>query len=224
MKTITKPEIEFTAKAVGPLSLFMAKIDIRYYLNGLCVMPSPDGVGCIIVGCDGHRMALWHDKEGKCSQQTIFKISPALIAACKKRGKSPLSRTVKYIDGRLVLIEGIDGELYIQPGRPEIEGKYPDVFKVVPDPEKLVPGLRGNIQPGYMKSIGEAGKMLSDAHSAVSFYSGDEAGHAANVAIFDAQDNFMIVTMPMRGRADFPVNKPMNPVFVVPKTEEKKAA
>lgn len=224
MKEIIKPEIEFTAKAVGPLSLFMAKIDIRYYLNGLCVMPSPDGVGCIIVGCDGHRMALWHDKEGKCSKQTIFKVSPALIAACKKRGKMSMSRTVKYIGGRLVLIEGIEGELYIQPGNPEIKGKYPDVFKVVPDPEKLVPGLRGNIQPGYMKNIGEAGKMLSDAYSAVSFYTGDEAGHCANVAVFDSQDNFMIVTMPIRGRSGFPVIKPINSVFIVPKAEEQKAA
>lgn len=224
METITKPEIEFDAKCVAPLSLFMAKIDIRYYLNGLCVIPSPDGVGCVIVGCDGHRMALWHDKDGKCSQETILKVSPQLVSACKKKGKAALSRKVKYVDGRLALIEGFDVELYIQPGNPEIEGKYPDVFKVVPSPEKLVPGLRGNIQPGYMKNIGEAGKMLSDAYSGVSFYSGDEAGTQANVAIFDSQDNFMIVTMPMRGRQDFPAKTPINSVFVVPKNEELKAA
>lgn len=206
------PVIEFNAEAISPLSLFVAKHDIRFYLHGICVMPAPSGKGCVIVACDGHRMAMWHDDSGRCSVQKVFKITPAFVSACKKRSKG-LPKRVKFEDGRLVVFEGIDSETFIQAGKAEIEDcKYPDVFRVIP--KKLVPGLRGHINTEYLKQIGEAGKRLGGKWDGVRFYSADEIGHGATVARFDTSDNLIVITMPMRGRQDFPEKNPL-PSFLV---------
>lgn len=211
-------EIEFDAKAVAPLALFVAKCDIRYYLMGLCVMPAPTGEGCIVIGCDGHRLAMWHDPEGKCSRQSVLKLSPAMVAACKKRGKLAGKRTVSLQDGRLVLSCTIEGEVFVQAGKAEIacegEWRYPDVWRVVPDNKKLVPGLRGYMKLDYLKDIAMAGNLASECKFfCVSHYSSDEAGDGAIVSMIDGMKNFIIITMPMRGSTDFPVKNPLPDVF-----------
>lgn len=211
------PVIEFTAEAVSPLSLFVAKHDIRFYLHGLFVAPAPNGKGCVIVGCDGHRMAMWYDASGQCSQEKVFKITPEFVSACKKRSKNALPRRVKLEDGRLVVFDGFNSEIFIQAGKAEIEDcKYPNVFGVIP--KKLVPGLRGYVNSDYIKQIGKAGQLFGIKHSGVSFYSADEKGIGASVAVFDGTDNFIIVTMPRRGRDEFPSDNPLKSHFIL---EEK---
>lgn len=220
---MTAPTIEFNAKAVAPLSLFVAKTDIRFYLHGLFVTPSPNGNGCVIAGCNGHHLALWHDPEGNCSEERIFKISPAFVAACKRRIKgNNLPRKVAYVDGRLLLTAG-DEEIFIQAGKAELEGKYPEIFKVVPPNDKLVPGLHGHINAEYIKTIGEAGRLAAADASlsvGVSHYSSKAGRHSFGpiVTRFDRSPQFLVVTMPMRGKDDFPVRSPVPACFTEPDT------
>lgn len=217
------PVIEFDAKAVAPLNLFVAKHDIRFYLHGLCVTPAPNGKGCVIVGCDGRRMAMWYDADGQCSKEKVFRITTEFVAACKKRRKGGLPRRVKFEDGRLVVFEGIDSEIFIQAGKAEIEDcKYPEVFRVIP--KKTVPGLRGYVNNEYVKHIGEAGKLLGNNFAGVSFYSADEKGNGASIARFDGADNFIVITMPMRGSCDFPMDKPLKDCFIRHEAEAAKPA
>ena len=74
-------------KYFAAMALFMAKQDVRYYLNGISVEPHPDG-GAIIVATDGHRLAVIHDPDGWCTQQIIVgDIKKPLLDACKKRAR-----------------------------------------------------------------------------------------------------------------------------------------
>jgi DNA polymerase-3 subunit beta len=74
-------------KYFAAMALFMAKQDVRYYLNGISVEPHPDG-GAIIVATDGHRLAVIHDPDGWCTQQIIVgEIKKPLLDACKKRAR-----------------------------------------------------------------------------------------------------------------------------------------
>ena len=69
------------------ITLFMAKQDVRYYLNGISIEPHPDG-GALLVATDGHRMAVLHDPDGWCASQFIVgDISRALLLACKAKAR-----------------------------------------------------------------------------------------------------------------------------------------
>ena len=77
--------IEFETKALAPVAVFMGQRDIRYYLNGICVLPNKSGEGCFVVGCDGHRLAIWHDRNGVCTKQTVLNVGKELISASRKK-------------------------------------------------------------------------------------------------------------------------------------------
>ena len=231
------PVIKFDAEALAPVAMFMAKQDIRYYLNGICVQPAPHGApGCVIVATDGCRMAMWHDPYGECSRLAVLNVSPMLVAASKKRNKTSGGRTVELHEGRLVLIGQEEGELFIQAGKAEIEDcKYPDVWRVVPPAEKLVPGLHGYMQPRYMREICDVAKLLNSRHKSRGFaytyaspshYSHGTEGNGSIVTRFDNVENYMVLTMPVRGDQPWPSKSPLPPIFKrrEPETAEKATA
>lgn len=108
------PVIKFDAKALAPLALLMAKQDIRYYLCGICVTPSPDGNGCLLIATDARRIAVWHNQEGECSRETILTISPALVAASRKGTKDSKPSSVTMENGRLILKAAFGTEVFVQ--------------------------------------------------------------------------------------------------------------
>ena len=72
-------------KYFAAITLFMAKQDVRYYLNGVSVEPHPDG-GVLLVATDGHRIGVLHDPDGWCESKFIVgNISKALLLACKAK-------------------------------------------------------------------------------------------------------------------------------------------
>lgn len=217
------PDIEFDIKALAPVAMFKAETDIRYYLNGICVQPNKSGPGCFIIGCDGHRLAIWHDPAGTCSRQTILKASKELVSASRK--KAAKDGSVCFEDGRLIIKDRDGQEAFIQAGKAEIEIKeplkdglyyshsnqYPDVWRVIPKASNLVPGMLGAINGRYIEAIGKVSKLLEDGglwgHACGVWHFSSKAGKdwGSVLTRFAKAPGFIVITMPMR-QDDFEIN------------------
>lgn len=196
------PVVEFCAKALAPVAMFKAEADIRFYLNGICVQPGPDGVGCFVIGCDGRRLAVWFDKDGKCSRRIVLRVTKGLVSASRKKGAK--NGRIVLDAGRLVAL-GVSGdECFIQAGKAEIEcsekpgmGGYPDILRVVPKESDLVPGAVGYINGRYLEDIGKAAKMLSRDNCGMGVFNFTNGNTGPIVTRFDGEENFMVVTVSM---------------------------
>ncbi len=141
--------VTFNREYMPILGEFMAKDDIRYYLNGFHVKPHPDSEGVILTATDGHRAVVIHDKEGHSDGEYILPISKALLSASKKaftKDKLPINQ-VHFIKNKVLLrfvdLEGGDLPV-IEPEHPEsvvhyteffapVDGRYPNVSRVFKD-------------------------------------------------------------------------------------------
>lgn len=210
------PEIEFNAKALAPVALapvalFMAgKDDFRWYRRMLAVLQHPSQ-GCVIAATDGHQIAIWYDKDGKCSADTLLHVEPGIVAASDKRYpvRDPLrnlGRRIILRDGRLVLEFGhneIWQEKYIQAGKAwEPAAGYPKIAKVLPHYDSLVPGMVGGIAPVFMAKLAKVAKIvarqseISPGYSAMRHYTHN--GDGLIITRFYGVPEFMVGTMPIR--------------------------
>lgn len=138
----------FSAKAVHIVSHYMAHADIRYYLNGIYAEPAPGG-GAFLVATDGHQMGVFYDAEALCKESVLFRLTKDGIAACKpKRLYSQQFLEINPITERLTVMGSLGvfygvgarrkqaysmpvDEIYIQPGKCFVEGKFPDWKRVM---------------------------------------------------------------------------------------------
>lgn len=138
---------KFKAEYLPLLAAHMANNDVRFYLNGICVEPLANGLGALLVATDGHRLCVIHDQTATADRPHIVSISPGAVraAAGKKPRRMHLrDRNVEYADGgRLVVIDEVGEEVFVQPGRPLIDGKFPDWRKNFP--RTLTPGTGANV-------------------------------------------------------------------------------
>lgn len=205
--------ISFSEKAVPVLALFAAKNDIRYYLDGLCVEPAPHGPGCVIVATDGHQMALWYDEDGVCDKRTILSISKKMIGACEAKD----AVKIRLHDGTLS-VDGINSApIFVHPGEPIIDAKYPIFWRVIPKTEDLVSGMHGSIAARLMRKIGKAGSLIAKrecAPVAARHYSAGTDGNGSILSRFEWAKNFMVITMPVR--SDYLHEEPIPPCFKPP--------
>ncbi len=149
--------LKFNRKYVPLVAPFAAKLDIRYYLNGLRVEAAKDRPGVYLVGCDGHRLTAAYDREGILEGDdghgVIMRLPSAFVSACKARSPVPL---LVVADGKRVSV-GIDFdqehdrlETYVMPGNPWVEGKFPDWHRVLPAWADLKPGFSTEVDPRYL--------------------------------------------------------------------------
>lgn len=204
--------LKFSGKGLAFISHYMAKHDIRYYLNGVCLRPLPAeaGGGVLGIGTNGHVMGMWHDADGRVDRQVILRITPELVRACAKRPKGLTGDpTLSLVDGRLAIT--VDGaEVYIQPneyrapdpkGKPhtleawEIGGKYPDAGQVIPSIADAVSGPVDAVNREYLALIAKSlphskwmGVQMLQAHK----------GGAILVLPLEHSEA-AVVLMPMRG-------------------------
>ncbi len=163
--------LKFSGRGLAYLAHFKAENDIRYYLNGVCFQPLPADAGGGVIGAatNGHILGLWHDRDGHVDRTVIAAITRPLVAASKKPGTQ-----LEAIDGRLAVIryEMIGGaqkaieEMCVQPNGPrtprdgvpawEVEGKFPDLLKVVRERDHYGEGVTGEFNPEYLRLIAAA--------------------------------------------------------------------
>lgn len=164
--TKTMPRIRVSAAYLRLAATCRATLDIRYYLTGILVEPRKQG-GCILVGTDGHHLIAIIDPAGECSESTIIAPNRATIAACPKvnpfhRGEQEV-RTIE-VEGVTALAVSDDKGLLVnvQPREAIIEGKFPDLQRVLPAWDRLQPGSPQQINPIYRNAplaAISAGKM-----------------------------------------------------------------
>ena len=171
--------IKFAAKHLPRVALFMATCDIRYYLNGIRIEPAPQG-SVFIIGCDGHCLAIIHDKDGTMtgSAGVILRASPGLLQACKAPG-----RELRSLGGANVIITGsrisvandfeqefTNLEVFVQAGQPWIEGVYPDYGRVLPAFDKVKPGFNTPINSQYLARFARLKPDSGDRYSGLNFW------------------------------------------------------
>lgn len=178
---------------------FKAQQDLRYYLNGIQVLPQEEG--CLLVATDGHRLAIYHSKEARCDKERILSITNADDKQIRKlRGKLNAVVTVEDEKSHLV-VSDTDGEKYIKPGLPLIDGRYPEWQRVVPPISELTPGLQAFVDARYIAALADV--IPSRFPGALRFFHDRrDPLHNAVIARVTGQPELMVVIMPMKGDSD----------------------
>lgn len=168
---------KFQARFLPMLEPFMGVQDIRYYLNGFLIQRAKKGV--ILVATNGHAMAVIKDPEGLLEgdeDQIIVRRDTQLIRAAKSRVSPP--PCVLVDNGRVTIapdfgMECTDVEIYVMPGKPFLEAKYPDWKRAVPDFAKLKPGIRSAVaDANYMAIFSKLNK--TNGTKMIRFWQGED--------------------------------------------------
>lgn len=194
--------LRLTAKLIPIIAPFIAKGDIRYYLNGINVRPHKSG-GAIICATNGHALGAIHDRNAVCSEEVNLRLDARLIQACAAGIAN--DRQIIAIGGRLVLIENGSTEVYIQAGKPELGGQYPRYERVVPKSSALHPGMLGSYSLKLIALVdraaaaaGKISKSRMSSSDGVQFFNADGSGGGSAVARIPTLRDFVAVIMPMR--------------------------
>ena len=73
--------LSLTAKLLPIIAPFIAKADIRYYLNAINVRPHKDG-GAIICATNGHALGAIYDRDAVCEHEVILRFDGRMQQAC----------------------------------------------------------------------------------------------------------------------------------------------
>ncbi|MEX1669109.1 hypothetical protein AB4876_09310 [Zhongshania guokunii] len=166
---------------LAALEVFMARNDVRYYLNGICVKPCSEG-GVLLTATDGAHLLMIRDKSGFASREFIIPNMSHVLKICKpaqsKKSKilSDTPSAIVIDDNRLNIvtesfckIERAENELgeyqdHLHSAWPfkEIDGKYPDIERILP---RETPNIK-KATPDPAVQINS--KYLADIHKAMS--------------------------------------------------------
>lgn len=157
--------MKFNRKFVPLVAPFVAKRDIRYYLCGIHVEAAKDREGVYVVGCDGRRLTVGYDREGVLEgddgKGVTMRMPSAFVSAC--RARSPVPLMVVAQDNRVSV--GVDfghahGDLetYVMPGKPWVQGNYPDIHRVLPSWIDLKPGFASQVDPRFLADFAKLSK------------------------------------------------------------------
>lgn len=197
-KPISHDKLRVSAKLVALVTPFMAKADIRYYLNGISIRPHPAG-GAVICATNGHFLAAVHDRSAVCEHDVIISISPATAAALKSNISAGRELVLRH--GRVAVMEGPD-EVALQPGNPVLDGRFPEYEKVIPPTARLVPGLAGHFNTAYIATLDVVAKIACPKVGpmrSVTFFTVDGTADNTAIARVAAEPDFVAVLMPQRG-------------------------
>lgn len=164
---------------------FAGNKDARYYLNGVRIEPSPDGVGVRIIATDGHRLAVLFDPDGHAT-------APAIV----ERHKVPAIPKAMASDAVT-----FNGDFATYPGGVSfpvhyIDDTFPDWQVVIPM-ESTLSGCAGAFNPEYLADCA----VIPKAYGCVKYPSMQvaqrDAGSSALVTFGDSVPAFAVI-MPLR--------------------------
>ena len=85
----------------------------RPHLTAVLIEPAPQGA--LLIGTNGHHLAVYHDKEAECKKRALVTIGKQAQMACKKHNAEWVSVDTK--EQRLIVIDNKQQEMYVQPGK-----------------------------------------------------------------------------------------------------------
>ena len=197
-------KLRLTAKLLPLILPFVAKADIRYYLNGVNVRPHKDG-GAIIVATNGHALGAIHDRHAVCEHEVILRFDVMLRRACA--GGLADDREVVMIGDRLGVIDKTGSEIYIQAGKAEIEGTFPRYEKLIPKVDSLRPGLLGTYSAAVLAPVEKAALAAAKQSTGTTTFTGMQFFNVngdpnlSAVIRLPIEPEFVGVLMPMRDDA-----------------------
>lgn len=136
------------ASVVSNVQKFAAVGDIRYYLNGVHVVPGTADVPARIEGTNGHMLYVEEDKSAHATRDLIISIS--------KRGHALLkdgNRVKVYDDGALHIVNKSGAVLYVEPGKAVIDAQFPVIDHLVGVPTDWHEGLVAPCNTGYLQKV-----------------------------------------------------------------------
>ena len=184
MKYLTsqKQDLKIDVTALITAAPFAAVNDIRFYLNGICVLPVA-GDGVVAIATNGHAFICVRDRNGFAQKTTILPISA-------KRNKSALRRGAKICMSESGTIYAeVNGEVeFIVPEAP-LEGKFPNLAAIFGHKDQWQPGIPAAFSLAYLKLVGNLGR-----YAAVSFWHKQQEG----VGIFTIGPDIVGGIMPLK--------------------------
>ena len=211
------------ARLFGAVAVFRAKQDIRWYLNGVHLMPHPGGSGVLIVATHGHQLGVAFDANGRTPGPQTLTCSSKLAASARDCRNRPDSRVVIQ-DGRIRVLSALLEELHVQPGPPNIEAaEYPKVLRVLtPALGELRPGCQGPFNPKYLGVLDKLGTDLSGSRYAAPLFHWTTPDGML-ITRFAAESELMAVTMALREQDESMASAPV-PLMLRGAVERERAA
>lgn len=183
--TATAPAIISCNAALFKAALtFAGNKDVRYYLNGVRIEPSPDGVGVRIIATDGHRLAVLFDPDGHAT-------GPAIVERHKVPAipKAMASDQVTFNGDHATYPGGFSLPVNY------VAGTYPDWQAVIPSGD--LSGCVGAFNAGYIADCAVIPKAYGRDKYPEMSVSQRDAQTAALVTFGDLPA--FVVVMPLRG-------------------------
>ena len=182
------------AKVVRGATIFQAKQDIRYYLNGVFF-----GKNGKVVGTNGHA-AFVSSHDAKLTKDTIIQITGAIPVFADEVEFIILDNSKES----LVMVRcyhSVKGMEKILGGK-LIDGKYPDIDKVIPDhSEKALKKCKGinkiGLNAGYMAAAHKAIGVGQYSGMAMSF-TDENSAMVCKSGNPNMPDDTLIIIMPMK--------------------------
>lgn len=200
--------LRLTAKLLPIIAPFIAKNDIRYYLNAINVRPHRDG-GAVICATNGHALGAIHDRDAVCEHEVILRFDARMQQACAAGLNN--ERQVVMLGDRLAVIENGTTEVCIQAGNPVVDGQFPRYEKVIPKADRLQPGLAGMFGAPLIALAekaaivaGKVGEKVSRGYSGLQFFNVKDVSNSSAVFRVPAAPEFVGVLMPMRDDWNLP--------------------
>lgn len=183
--------ITLDRRGVRAVSLFAARQDIRYYLQGVLVEATSDATR--LVATNGHVMGLHHSTQSNTVSEPTSIIVPigviTLIGRETKRNRA-LKPALMYSKVGGWVLRTWDGTVRF--GFDPIEGKFPRYSNIVPE---TVSGQTALINPIYTGLMGKVATELGrDPQNVAVHFNGENSA----VATVQGRPEFVGVMMPMR--------------------------
>lgn len=191
-------QAKIDAKYLKVLAPFIAKQDVRYYLNGLCITPH-EKEGALLVATNGHVLGIAYDREAIVQKEIIVKITADTIKHSRGTGRGS-DRFVEIHD-RLMIVDECANEIHVQAGDPIIDGRYPDWRRVVP--RKLMPGLyHRTFNAEYLALAKKIAACVDRKYGAICWFSDPDNPDVPAALRLPKMREFIGLIMPMAGNAE----------------------
>jgi hypothetical protein len=179
-------------KQLKAMSRFMAVKDIRYYLKGLHIVQNNRGT--YIESTNGHMLGRLLIDETPCAAPASVIVpldAVKTLAATGKKGNETLHFTV---DGVKITVITPDGSsMTVQ----AIEGRYPDVDRVIPSDGNSTTTAPSSYNPEYVLAFHECAKDLgSKSEGSGAFIK--QRGTDSGIVSINVEPLFVGIIMPMR--------------------------
>ena len=185
-------KIYTTLSALKAVNLLSADKDFRYYLNGVHV--SATATMTRLTATDGHALGMYQsDQHNESVDFVEMIISNDVIKLLKSASKNVDTVVIETEDGLTGTIGAIMGAAV---SFKAIDGKYPDVQRVIP---QSISGEPAQYQPYLLEKFSKASKLLGSKNGLINVaYNGQSTA----LVKIDSNDRFIGLVMPVRAMCD----------------------